>query len=276
MQPLAKIKPFLKWPGNKFRCIEQITSQLPKGLRLIEPFAGSGAVFLNSQFTSYILGERNAHLIHLYLLLQEEGENFIDYCSHWFQPQFNQATYFYQLREQFKKSQDKRLKAALFLYLNRHGFNGLCRFNLKGFFNVPFGAYKKSYFPFQEMMRFHQKAKDCFFICQDFEDTFKLAKPGDVIYCDPPYHPISKTANFTAYTAGYFNHQSQIQLAKLAELSAKKGIHVLISNHDTPFTRELYKECQHIHSFEVSRSISCKSDKRNKVKEILAYYTANL
>jgi DNA adenine methylase len=275
MQVTHKIKPFLKWPGNKFRCIEQITSCLPNGDRLIEPFAGSGAVFLNTSFRTYILGEKNPDLTQLYLFLQQDGEDFIDYCMHWFQPKFNQASKFYQLREKFNISRDPKLKAALFLYLNRHGYNGLCRFNLKGFFNVPFGSYKRPYFPFHEMLKFHEKAKNCQFICHDFQESFQFAKPGDIIYCDPPYHPISPTSNFTAYTSGQFNHQSQIQLTELAESSAKKGIHVLISNHDTHFTRELYKNCQLIHSFEVSRSISCKGTQRIKAKELVAYYAPN-
>ena len=99
-----------------------------------------------------------------------------------------------------------------------------------------------------------------------------MAKAGDVIYCDPPYHPLSVTSNFTAYTSSPFQVEHQIKLAKLAETAALNGIHVLISNHDTEFTRMHYQKAKDIYSFEVARSISCRGNKRQKVREILAYY----
>ena len=158
MQEAKNIRPFLKWPGNKYRCLASIIPALPKSNRLIEPFAGSGAVFLNSHYADYLLGEKNIHLIRLYQHLQNDKDNFIDYCAQWFQSKFNQKEAFYQLRRRFNESNNHKLKSALFLYLNRHGYNGLCRFNLKGEFNVPFGSYIKPYFPVVEMQHFHQKA----------------------------------------------------------------------------------------------------------------------
>ena len=101
-----------------------------------------------------------------------------------------------------------------------------------------------------------------------------MATPGDVIYCDPPYHPISKTAKFTLYTQGAFNETDQTELARLAESTSKRGIHVLLSNHDTEFTRNLYREAQNIYSFEVQRSIASRAAQRVSVKEVLAYFPA--
>jgi DNA adenine methylase len=269
-----KYRPFLKWPGNKYRCLEHILPRLPKTGRLIEPFTGSGAIFVNTHFSEYILGEKNPHLVHLYMHLQEEGTGFIEFCRQWFQPQFNDKKKYYSLRDEFNYSTDLKQKSALFLYLNRHGFNGLCRFNSKGFYNVPFGTYIKPYFPHKEMLHFYEKSKQSTFIYCDFEECFKHAKKGDVIYCDPPYHPISKTSNFTLYTGNEFNQQTQLKLAELAMNASLQGIHVLISNHDTAFTQELYQNANKIHSFEVSRSIASQGHKRIKVKEILAHFEA--
>jgi DNA adenine methylase len=272
MHTLDKNRPFLKWPGNKFKCLQHIIPCLPPAPRLIEPFTGSGAIFLNSFYPSYVLGERNLHLVNLYKQLQHEKDNFVDYCSQWFQAKYNQKEQYYLLRKKFNESKNSRLKSSLFLYLNRHGYNGLCRFNLKGGYNVPFGSYIKPYFPAKEMQQFYQKSENCTFVCQDYQLSFAMSKAGDVIYCDPPYHPLSLTANFTLYTASPFNRDEQIKLARLAEQTAQKGVHVLISNHDTEFTRHQYAGAKEIFQFEVLRTINCQGSKRNKVHELLAYY----
>ena len=269
-----KYRSFIKWPGNKFRCLEQIIPRLPKSNRLIEPFVGSGSVFLNSDYKHNILGEKNHDLIQLFKLVKEQGPDFIQYCAQWFKPEYNHAEQYYALRDTFNQTEDQTLKASLFLYLNRHGYNGLCRFNNKGIYNVPFGLYKKPNLPEKEMLRFHQKSKHCEFFHCDYKQTFELAKPGDVIYCDPPYHPLSKTAKFTLYTQGAFNETDQTELARLAESTSKRGIHVLLSNHDTEFTRNLYQNAQNIYSFEVQRSIASRSAQRVSVKEVLAYFPA--
>ena len=270
--PFIKNRPFLKWAGNKFRCLQEIIPRLPKGLRLIEPFTGSGAIFFNSAYEEYILAEQNPHLINLYHALKTDGEDFILYCKNWFQTSNNQALRFYEWRALFNSSNDNRLKAALFLYLNRHAYNGLCRFNQKGYFNVPFGTYKKPYFPEKEMQLFHHKLQKATLIQNDYQETFKLAKAGDIIYCDPPYHPISSTARFTAYTQGVFLEKEQIQLSELAAQAANKGCHVLISNHDLPFTRTLYEKASVIDTFMVTRNISCIKNTRKPVRELLAYF----
>ena len=276
MLSLRPTRPFLKWAGNKYRCLKYIVPKLPKASCLIEPFAGSAAIFLNSDYPYYILGEKNPNLIHLYQYLQQEGETFIQYCQQWFKPEYNSKEQFYALRARFNSTQDLRLKSALFLYLNRHGFNGLCRFNQKGGFNVPFGRYSKPYFPHKEMLHFHEKSRTSQLIHSDFRECFEFAKPGDVIYCDPPYHPISKTSNFTKYTQGDFNQDSQVELAKLAQIACEKGVHVFISNHDTPFTRTQYEKATSIDSFEITRTIASMGDKRVKVKELLAYYSPTI
>lgn len=248
-----------------------IMTSLPKGRRLIEPFAGSCAVFLNSRYKHYLLGEKSADLIHLYTHLQEEGADFIQESRQYFKNKYNQEKMFYKLRQEFNATTHPRKRALLFLYLNRHGYNGLCRYNLQGGFNVPFGRYESPYFPEKEMLYFHKKSQGTRFIHADFKDTIKKVKKGDVVYFDPPYAPLSHSANFTAYTHTRFGEQEQRSLAQLSEKLANRGIPVLISNHDTPFTREIYQNAS-LTSFDVQRFVSCKGEDRKPVKEILALY----
>ncbi len=268
----AAIRPFLKWAGNKYRIIEQIKPLLPNGKRLLEPFAGSGALFLNSDYPAYLLCDSNADLIHLYEIIKQEGQVFIRYCKRYFDGSYNNADSYYELREQFNRINQLRKKAALFLYLNRHGYNGLCRYNKKGGYNVPFGRYVHPYFPEKEMLAFHHKAQSASFKVCSFEESFKLARKDDIIYCDPPYAPLSDTANFTDYSAGGFDLTQQLKLTELAKLHSKNKGSVLISNHDTAFTRKAYRHADILRYFKVQRYISCKGQTRKHADEVLALY----
>lgn len=272
---MIKCRPFLKWAGNKFHCLEPILQALPKGARLIEPFAGSAVVFMNTSYKDNILAEDNPDLIRLYQCIQTEGVPFIEYCQNLFKPQYNQADYYYHIRQQFNQLRQSRRRAALFLYLNRHGYNGLCRYNFSGGYNVPFGRYHKPYFPYQEMLRFHGKSQQAQLLHADFRKTFALAKANDVIYCDPPYVPIQQTSNFSAYTGKKFTEQEQIALVDCTLEAVSRGISVIISNHDTPWTRHHYASAQ-ITSFPVRRFINCKSNQRTLVQELLAIFSPSL
>ena len=146
------MRPFLKWPGSKYRIVDAIKARLPEGNRLVEPFVGSGAVFLNTDYNRYLLNDNNPDLINLYRILKKEGEPFIQFCRTFFTPENNSATKYYEFRHLFNTTDDRRLKSALLVYLNRHGFNGLIRYNLQHEFNVPFGEYKS--------LTFHSKRCD--------------------------------------------------------------------------------------------------------------------
>lgn len=268
---MTKIRPFLKWAGSKYNCLQEIITALPPGRRLIEPFAGSGVVFMNTQYSSYILAESNPDLVNIYVTLQQKGEEFIDYCQRYFHPEANTKETYYELRSDFNTLGNSNQKSAMFLYLNRHGYNGLCRYNSKGIYNVPFGLYTKPYFPRKEMALFHNKSKNAQFLHNDFRKTFELAQPGDVIYCDPPYVPYSANTKPLPYTQKKFSEVDQIELAELAKITAARGIPVIISNHDTEFTRHHYKAAQ-IKSFPVSRWINCQAALRQPVKELLAVF----
>jgi DNA adenine methylase len=265
------VRPFLKWAGNKYRCLNNILQFLPNGGRLIEPFTGSGAIFLNSVYDSYLLGEENHDLVNLYNYLKQEGEAFVPVCQAYFTSENNNEAKYYNFRRKFNSTKDLKERAALFLYLNRHGFNGLCRYNSSGGYNVPFGRYAKPYFPYKEMLHFINKSQHSTFYHGDFRKTFELAEEGDVIYCDPPYAPIMQDSNFTSYVSKSFGEEEQIILAELAMKKAGKGVTVLISNHDTDFTRHHYREAE-LKQFSVVRSISCNHHTRGPVKELLAIF----
>ena len=268
---MEKCRPFLKWAGNKYQILEHVMAMLPSGKRLIEPFVGSGAVFFNADYKEYLLADSNEDLINLFLTLQREGESFIDYCRSFFTVETNVESHYYELREKLNFTSDSRLKAALFLYLNRHAYNGLCRYNSKGGFNTPFGQYAKPYFPEKEMRRFIDRARRATFQVADFRDTMRSARKGDVLYCDPPYVPLSATSNFTSYSSGGFGREDQTALAELAEELAGRGVPVLISNHATEFTLNAYKSAR-IEQLDVQRFISCDGDNRGTAREVLALF----
>ena len=188
--------------------------------------------------------------------------------------EYNCEEQFYLLRRIFNMTTDIKLKTALFLYINKYGYNGLCRYNASGKINVPFGRYKKPYFPEKELHVLASKLSHSKLYSLDFEDVFKKAKAGDVFYCDPPYVPLSDTSNFTAYSAGGFSLEQQQRLADLSLALSKQGIPVVLSNHFTPITQKLYRHARK-YKVEVRRLISCDGENRNMAKEVIAVYPAN-
>ncbi len=265
------MKPFLKWAGGKYRIIDKIRAALPPGNRLVEPFAGSGAVFLNMEYPANLIADANTDLINLFRQVQSGGKEFIDYCQQFFSSENNQPDVFYRFRSEMNNTGDLQRKAALFIYLNRHCFNGLCRYNAKGEFNVPFGRYVKPMFPEREILNFWDKSQLATFEVADFITTMNRARLGDVVYCDPPYVPLTTTANFADYTKEKFGILQQQELANLAEELMNKGIPVIISNHDTDFTRMAYAAAK-IEAFDVRRSISRDANTRYSVGELLAIF----
>ncbi|MDO4430434.1 MAG: Dam family site-specific DNA-(adenine-N6)-methyltransferase [Lonepinella koalarum] len=269
-----KHRSFLKWAGGKFRLTEAINRQFPKNKTcLVEPFVGAGSVFLNSNFERYILADINPDLITLFNQVKADVESFITALKPiFFHLEANTKSYYYARREEFNQSQDPFLRSVLFVYLNRFGFNGLCRYNSKNEFNVPFGAYKTHYFPEKELRYFAEKAQSAVFFCGDFQQTFQLADENCIIYCDPPYAPLPQNSNFTQYAGNEFSEAEQTALAHLALHTAQqRQIPVLISNHDTQFTREIYRQAK-LKRIKVQRSISQTAERRIKVNELIAIF----
>lgn len=264
-------KSFLKWAGGKYRLLPRLLSAFPNATRFVEPFLGSGVVFLNTDYPSYLLGEGNRDLITLFQSLQRDGMSYIDYCASFFCPENNQEEQYYRLRERFNTTTDVAERGAIFLYLNRHGFNGLCRYNQRGGFNVPFGLYHRPYFPREEMMLFYAKSQCVEFVHADFLETFQNTQSGDLIYCDPPYAPLGSADTFSSYIEKAFGDVQQQKLADAAREAMTKGATVMISNHDTPQTRQYYHDAEII-PFQVRRSISAHGGRRVMVPELLAIF----
>ncbi|WP_220720187.1 Dam family site-specific DNA-(adenine-N6)-methyltransferase [Agarivorans litoreus] len=271
---MKKTRAFLKWAGGKYGLIEDIQQQLPEGDLLVEPFVGAASVFLNTDYPRYLLSDINPDLINMYQILQQCPQQFIDDAKHYFTQECNQSEYYYQVRKRFNATEDSYQRSLMFLYMNRHGYNGLCRYNRGGGFNVPFGSYKRPYFPEQELEFFAEKSQKAEFRCCSYVETFAEVKAGDIVYCDPPYAPLSPTASFTNYASKGFNRSDQERLGDLAIEAQQRGASVLISNHDLPLTRSIYQHSE-LSQLSVRRTISRKGQQRMKVAELLAYYQAN-
>jgi DNA adenine methylase len=187
----------------------QLLKHLPKADCLIEPFVGSGTVFMNTEYRRYVLCDSNRALINFFRVLTSDTERLIGTSRN--VSGGNNEEQYYKRRALFNsmqwsdtgKADAALLYAALFLYLNRHCFNGLYRVNQKGEFNVPFGKYAAPYFPADEMRRFAEKANDtkAVFIDGDFRHTIPTLCSWHMtrLFTATPYIPASKTANFTAY-----------------------------------------------------------------------------
>ena len=262
----------LKWAGGKTRVMPQLLKHLPKADCLIEPFVGSGTVFMNTEYRRYVLCDSNLMLINFFRQLTGRLDELINLARPLFENRNNSESY-YELRSSYNwlngaithpDSSSLALEAAAaFLYLNRHGYNGLYRVNQKGEFNVPFGKYAAPYFPEEEMRLFAEKANDteAIFIHSDFRLSIRAvvyASYDAVIYCDPPYIPASETANFTAYGKPFTLDDHRHLVTNLLNAHRQFGTRAVISNSDTPETREIYSAFN-LHSLTVRRSVSAKS-----------------
>ena len=269
-------KSFLKWAGGKIKLLPRLRELgIEEGDRFIEPFVGSGVVALNMPHKDIIISDVNDGLMALWMNLRTYG--FIDVCRQHFEPVKNGEENYYLLRALFnqyvKAKPTSYATGALFLYLNKHGFNGLCRTNAKGEFNVPYGHRKIAPgFPEKELLHAIEVSKKMQIWKHGFEDTFKMVKKGDTIFNDPPYVPLSKTASFVDYGKDGFSMDDHHKLSQASLQASKMGATVFITNHDTPYTRDLYKNATYIESVNMARNISCKGNSRNPVKELVVIY----
>ncbi len=266
-----RVRPPLKWAGGKFAIVSRIRRELPAGRALIEPFVGSAVVSLNVDYPRYKLSDVNADLVAFYQCLKTGGDPFIERCRALFTLEGNTPAQYYARRDRFNASEDPEERATLLLYLNRHGYNGLYRVNKKGIYNVPHGRYRRPKFPEQAMLGFRAQAAVIDLATMPFHEAMDRAEPGEVVYCDPPYVPLSDTADFVGYAVGGFGGSDQQRLAHKARELAERGITVVISNHDTPAVRELYAGARLVH-FQVQRTISRDGGNRGKAPELLAIF----
>ncbi|MEY0875192.1 DNA adenine methylase [Providencia manganoxydans] len=268
------IKTILKWAGSKVRIIEQLRPHLPKSKRLVEPFAGSCAVMMNTDYEQYLIADVNQDLICFYNHIKDNDNGFISTLKQLF-IDANNKTVFIKRRNDFNCDlwhSDPFLmlciayyRSSLFLYLNRHCYNGLCRYNSKGGFNVPFGRHKKPYFPENEIVAFADKARNADITCLEWQDTLSLVDFNDGVYCDPPY----MGSGFTQYhTAGFSDADHEALASALKDINDIQGNPITVSN--SPEATELYADLGFtIHEIDAPRTISATGN-RKPAKEIIA------
>jgi len=263
----SKAAPFLKWAGGKTRILDKILPHFPETHgRYFEPFVGGGAVFFGfAPQGSVQLSDINGELINVYRVVRDEVDALIaDLQRHRYE-----KNYYYAVRAQEPVELRPVQRASRFIFLNRTCFNGLYRVNRRGRFNVPFGRYSNPTICQEDRLRSASQALQGVTIGQlDYATACAPAQKGDVVYFDPPYDPISKTANFTSYASGGFDRGEQERLAQLFKRLADDGVFVALSNSDTPFIRSLYKDFR-VLQIEAPRAISRNAAKRKPVHEVV-------
>ncbi|MBX9688675.1 MAG: DNA adenine methylase [Candidatus Obscuribacterales bacterium] len=266
----VKAGPVLKWAGGKSRLLNSYEEFFPQNFKsYFEPFTGGAAVFfhLKNKHKNFkaTLSDLNQELINCYTIIRDQAYELIaDLKKH-----KNEEEYFYALRAVATESLSPIERASRLIYLNKTCFNGLYRVNSKGKFNVPFGFYKNPATCNEtSILASSQALKDCDLNCSPFDAVLKHAKKGDFVYFDPPYHPLSSTANFTSYTKDSFSGSDQERLAEtFAELD-RRGCLLMLSNSDCEFIRNLYKNYR-TETVYALRAINCKAEGRGKISEVL-------
>lgn len=265
-------KSLIKWLGGKSKLLPIIIPELENGLRYIEPFAGSFVVGLNVPQDRILMNDINLDIVNLFINIKDNYDELLLKINALFL-NGNTSEQYYKIRSLFNNTSMSVDRSSMFVYLNKHCFNGLCRYNSMGGFNAAFGKYSMVNSPTAELANINEilHSKDVYFSNLDFIDVMKQARPGDVIYCDPPYAPINETS-FVNYSGNGFTLDRQVELAAISEKLSIKGIKIVISNIDTEYTRELYKKADRLIELKVGRSISVNTTKRNKVSELIAIY----
>lgn len=264
------VRPLLKWAGGKRQLLAPIFKRLPAKIETYyEPFVGGGAVFFalaaDGRFRRAVLSDQNEELITTYRAVKDDVESVIAVLRE--MP--HSEEHYYETRLWNPRLPERR--AARMIYLNRTGYNGLYRVNSSGKFNVPFGRYVRPNICDEERLRAVSLALQGVTLeVSDFEATVKKAKVGDAVYFDPPYVPVSKTASFAQYHHRRFGDDEHVRLAELFTSLGERGVASVLSNSDTPRTRELFSECAH-EFVQARRSINSAANRRGATSEILVY-----
>lgn len=267
----------VKWAGGKARVLPEILKYAPKECaRYVEPFLGSGTVFLGykgKQGAYPILNDANWHLINAYRCLRTDKSKVFEILG---SDEFaNTKEAYATIRGKHSKDQDMYWMAARFFYLNRAAFNGLWRENKRGEFNVPFGHYKRLIFPWKGLEEMSTALFDVALTNKDYREVLSLSYLPEwdrvFVYLDPPYDPLTVTSSFTGYQAGGFTPEDQGYLADTAANRVREGAYVIASNHDTPRIRQMWGDTGQFEIFpiEVKRSIAAKGSSRKAVGEVL-------
>lgn len=262
---------FVKWAGGKKQLLEQYKFFFPRNInRYFEPFVGGGSVafYIIKYYRpkEVYLSDINDELINTYLVIKNNVDELISSLKEY--EKKHSKKFYYKIRAENPKNLTPLQRATRFIYLNKTCFNGLYRVNSKGDFNVPIGNYKKPKILDEKTLREASKLlKHADIKTQSFEKIEPYVRKGDFVYFDPPYYPINRSS-FTTYTKESFLEREQKKLAELFKKLDKKGVMVMLSNSDSYFIRELYKD-YHIYTVKANRMINSNPNGRGKINEIV-------
>ncbi len=269
----AQAKPFLKWVGGKRQLLGEIFRHAPALFaRYHEPFIGGGAVFFHLRKTSRcpaFLTDSNRRLIRAYRGVQQDVEGVIALLLE--HQRCHSKPYFQQMREQRDIDSATAIEvAAWMIYLNRTGYNGLYRVNSSNVFNVPFGKYVNPNICDENNLRACSKAlAGAELDPTGFESVLERARPGDFVYFDPPYRPLTATAKFTDYTSEGFGDDDQVRLRDVAQELKNRGVAVVLSNSSSPFIQKLYRDGFHRIKVGARRAVNSDPKGRGLVEELI-------
>lgn len=272
------MKPFVKWAGGKGQLLDRLKNRFPDRFNTYyEPFVGGGALLLDVKPSRAVINDINEQLINVYRCLKVEPRDVIKAIKHIEATPCNKE-YYLAMRERYNyKIANNELDAecaGLLIWINKHCFNGLYRVNMKGQFNVPYNQNDMAN-AMDEVnlvnIGFYLSEADVDIRCEDFESVVSEAKEGDFVYFDSPYVPVSTTASFTDYTKDGFTLDDHKRLADLFRRLDKRGVKVMLSNHNVPLVHELY-DGYYIECVDVRRNINSDSKKRTGKEVIVTNY----
>lgn len=289
-------KPFIKWAGGKGQLLIELRKYYPKELgksikKYCEPMVGAGAVLFDIlnlyEMDEVLINDTNAELINTYKAIKSNVELLIEELEilekqHLPKDEAKRKEFFYEQRKKYNELKqnpndiNELTRASLFIYLNKTCFNGLYRVNRNGLYNVPIGSYKNPKICDRNNLRLvSQKLQNVSITVGDYSNAEKFIDENTFVYFDPPYRPLTKTADFTAYNANNFGDEEQIELAEFIKKLAKRNVKVLASNSDPKnidendnFFDNLYSSLN-IYRVSAKRSINSKTNNRGKVNELL-------
>lgn len=271
------LKPFLKWVGGKGRVISQLEKYFPSEYgSYFEPFVGGGAVYFDIEAKIATINDINKSLVGAYINIRDHVDLLIKELTDLQQRYYSldedkQKQMFYEIRDEYNDIRDKSSlkKSALLIFLNKTCFNGMYRENRSGKFNVPFGKHQKPTICDENNLRHvANRLKNTTILSETYKVAIKEAKAGDFVYLDPPYHPINPTSSFTSYSEADFLEKDQVELKELIDELTTRKCKVMLSNSDTPFIQNLYRDYRKEY-ISVARSINANGDGRGKISEIV-------
>lgn len=276
------MQPFLRWAGGKRKLAELISGCIPEqvtinpSFHLYEPFVGGGAVMLHlgtRNNSIYVPGSRlhindmNPDLVMAYVAIQNQVSELMDLLDALSRDLSKDA--YLRIRSEIPNTNLER--AARFIYLNKTGFNGLWRVNSKGLYNVPWGQLKSpTLYDRENLLKVSERLQGAVITHTDYRNALEEVKQGDLVYLDPPYIPLNLSSSFSKYAKDDFTIENQVELSSQISDLTKRSAAVILSNSDTPETREIFGPNLNLFQIDAARAISAKASSRGTVKEIIA------